>query len=365
MKLHLYFAFSFLKMVFFVGAGFSVLMLLIAMIDQARAFEKYDLSGFAVLQMTLLTLPKQIYQILPLIILLATIGLFLKFARTSELVVARASGRSALETLLAPVLGALGIGLFALTILSPITAISDSLYVVKKNQIQYGAASGIIVDAGGLKLRDKSAGKTLLIQAQHLNEDATDLSDVLILVFSEQSVLLERLEAPEAVLSNGKWTVYNAQEWVRNTDGILIQNPTPLAKRTFQSTHKPQDIKESATKSDLISFWRMPGFIKAQQHAGLAADKYIMRFQSELALPFFLISIVLIGAAFTMSPHRGGNVGNRIIIAIIAGFSLYFIRNLSGVLGEDGRLPVLLAAWAPPIATLFLAAATILHLEDG
>ncbi|MEO1380130.1 MAG: hypothetical protein AAFU69_07215, partial [Pseudomonadota bacterium] len=33
--------------------------------------------------------------------------------------------------------------------------------------------------------------------------------------------------------------------------------------------------------------------------------------------------------------------------------------------GENGQIPIYLAAWAPPIASLMLAIGILLHMEDG
>jgi lipopolysaccharide export system permease protein len=54
-----------------------------------------------------------------------------------------------------------------------------------------------------------------------------------------------------------------------------------------------------------------------------------------------------------------------VILALATGFSFYFVRNLAQILGENGQIPILLAAWAPAVATLLLPVALILHLEEG
>ena len=41
------------------------------------------------------------------------------------------------------------------------------------------------------------------------------------------------------------------------------------------------------------------------------------------------------------------------------------IRNFAQILGENGEIPVMLAAWAPPVAGLLLATGILLHMEDG
>jgi lipopolysaccharide export system permease protein len=44
---------------------------------------------------------------------------------------------------------------------------------------------------------------------------------------------------------------------------------------------------------------------------------------------------------------------------------VFFLRNFGQVLGENGQIPVILAAWSPPLAAVLLALGFLLHLEDG
>ena len=85
----------------------------------------------------------------------------------------------------------------------------------------------------------------------------------------------------------------------------------------------------------------------------------------ELALPFFLVAMVLIGAAFTMRQQRGGKTGALVLTAVMICFALFFLRNFSQILGDNGQIPVALAAWAPPLAAIGAALGLLLHLEDG
>ena len=75
--------------------------------------------------------------------------------------------------------------------------------------------------------------------------------------------------------------------------------------------------------------------------------------------------MVLISSAFTMRHARFGRTGIAVLSAVLLGFTLYYIRNFSQILGENGQIPILLAAWAPPIASVMLALGLLLHMEDG
>jgi lipopolysaccharide export system permease protein len=54
-----------------------------------------------------------------------------------------------------------------------------------------------------------------------------------------------------------------------------------------------------------------------------------------------------------------------VLAAILAGFGLYFLRNLALILGEAGQVPPALAAWAAPVAAIGLSLGLLLHLEEG
>ena len=40
-------------------------------------------------------------------------------------------------------------------------------------------------------------------------------------------------------------------------------------------------------------------------------------------------------------------------------------ENFAQILGETGQIPILFAAYAPPLGTILLAMGIILHMEDG
>ncbi len=85
----------------------------------------------------------------------------------------------------------------------------------------------------------------------------------------------------------------------------------------------------------------------------------------ELATPLFLVGMVMIGAGFTMRHARFGRTGVMVLLALLMGFGGYFVRNLAQIFGEDGQIPVMLAAWAPPLAVVLMSLGLLLHLEDG
>ena len=75
---------------------FFGIMMLIEMVDQLRRFSAQGLGLAQAAQLAALSVPSSLYRILPLIVTLASVAMFVGLARSSELVVVRAAGRSGL-----------------------------------------------------------------------------------------------------------------------------------------------------------------------------------------------------------------------------------------------------------------------------
>lgn len=364
MRLHLYFARRF-ALTF--GGVFAVFMLMVALVDlleQLGGFSGSEVGFRAILGLSLLSIPEAMYRILPLILILSTIALFLNLARTSEMVVTRAAGRSALRALVSPVLVTLLIGGVSVALINPIVAATSKEYERRAGDMR-GQSNVLNISSDGLWLRQGGSDGQSVIRAQGTNLDGTMLTDVTIINFTFEAGPVRRIEAASAQLVEDAWLLTDAKVWplagVTNPEA----NAETHASLRVGSTLTPDQIRDSFGAPSSISIWELPRFIQRLETAGFAARRHQVWFQSELAQPALLIAMLLIGAGFTMRHQRGGRTGLMVLTAIILSFSLYFLRNFAMVLGENGQLPVLLAAWAPPLAGIGLSLGVLLHLEDG
>ena len=366
MTLHLYFARRFLRSVAGVMLIFFCILMLIELIEQIRRYGGSENTSFGTLVLlSVLSVPSSLYRILPLMMILSTLALFLSLARSSELVVARAAGRSALTSLLAPVLLSLGLGLLAVAFVNPIVAATQKQYETLTARIS-GVAATLSVSSEGLWLRQGSQSGQTVIHADRANLDGTKLFGVTFLGYSADGTPTYRIEAEEAELVTGAWTILGAKEWRFDTDALIPEIDSFETERmSLASNLTRNQILDSFGDPSAIPIWELPGFIAQLEASGFSARIHRTFFHMELALPILLAAMVLIGAGFTMRHTRFGNTGTMVLMALAMGFTLYFIRNFAAILGENGNIPVVLAAWGPPLAALLLPLGLLLHLEDG
>lgn len=364
MILHLYIARRFLRAFAMVLAVFVAILLPIDLAEQLRIIDQPDAGLAAAARLALLNLPGALYQMLPLFIILATLVLFLGLARTSELVVIRASGRSALKSTISPVAVSLAIGLLGLGVINPLVAATQRQYDLTLARYQTGENRTLSVSEEGLWLRQGSAFGQTVIHAARSNGDGTALFDASFFVFDPDGSAQSRIDASEALLTDGAWQLTDAKRW-----SLGQANPeataTTHAAFTLPSTLTRDQIRDSFGRPSTIPIYELPAFIAQLRAAGFAALQHRAWFMSELASPALLAAMVLIGASFTMRHTRFGKTGIMVLFALLLGFGLFFLRNFAQVLGEAGQLPIAVAAWAPPFAAILLSLGFLLHTEDG
>ncbi len=364
MILHRYFAMRFVKAFAGVFAIFFVIMVFLDLVEQLRKFSSTDAGFTDILGLTLLNVPEGIYRILPLIMIIATITLFLSLARSSEMVVTRAAGRSAIRALASPVLVAFLIGVFGVASLNPIVAATSREFEARSNAFR-GEDRVLTLGSTGLWLRQGDAESQTVIRAEGANLDGTELRNATFLTFSPDGVPQERIAAGQARLIDGAWFLERTKIWP--LAGVRTPEASAQEQATFvlPSTLTPDQIRDSFGTPSSIPIYDLPAFITRLQTAGFSAQRHQVWLQTELSSPVFLVAMVMIGASFTLRHQRGGQTGLMVLFAILLSFGVYFIRNFAAILGENGQLPAALAAWAPPIAAIGLALSFLLHKEDG
>ena len=364
MTLDLYIARRFLWLFLRVFAGFFAMMMMIDIIDELRQFNDPGISMGEAALLAAMNVPATIYQVLPLILVLTAIGLFLGLSRSSELVVVRAAGRSGLSFLVAPVLTALAIGAFAVAVFNPIVAATSKRY----DSLSAGHARGgsvLSMADGGLWLRQSSEDGQTVIHAERANLDGTELFDVTFLTFAKDGTPVTRIMATGARLEPGYWAISGGKSWPMDAANPE-QNAARLKDGTAILTDLTRDrIRDSFGTPSAIGFWDLPVYIQRLEQAGFSARSHKVWYQMELAQPLLLAAMVLIAAGFTMRHARIARTSSLVLTALLCGFAVFFLRNFGQILGDNGELPVYLAAWTPPIAATMLALGLLLHLEDG
>lgn len=218
MTLSLYIARRFLWTVTKVFLVFFGILMLIDMIEQLRRFSNRGVGLAEAIELSLLNVPETLYRVLPLIMIMGSIAMFLGLARSSELVVVRASGRSGLRFLLTPLLVSIALGMLIVAVFNPIVAGTSKQYETLRASYARGDGSVLSVADTGLWLRQGTEDGQTVIQAARANLDGTELTGVTFLTFGRDGLPRLRIEAASARLEIGAWVLTGSKSWDLTAD---------------------------------------------------------------------------------------------------------------------------------------------------
>lgn len=311
-----------------------------------------------VLRMGLYKLPETIERILPFVVLFSGMFTFWRLTRSQELIVARAAGVSAWQFLAPALLITLTFSFFNVTLLNPVGAHLNSRYR-ELDQRYLQRAPMLELTGAGLWLRQNDADHNYLLHADHIETEPLTLQPLMMFIYDKDGHYQGRADAPSAILKDGAWTIDNA--WF-NWDQ---QAPQAIANYQLPTTLTYDKIQESMAAPNTISFWDLPTFIRALRAIGLPPTRHELQFENLLAQPVLLAAMVFFAASFSLRMSRRGGTLTIIIAGIVVGSTIFTLNNVVIALGANQTLPVILAAWAIPLAALAVGNAALLYLEDG
>jgi lipopolysaccharide export system permease protein len=330
-----------------------------------RSILRPDATFGLVGEIAALRLPYIAMQVLPFAVLLGGMLCFWRLTRSSELVVARASGVSAWGFLAAPTFCALLLGVLATTAVSPLSSVMFGRAEAMDNLYLKSGGGPLALTGGQLWLRQSdhalSPQGVAIIHAHgvELHGKRMIASQVSVFRLDGRDRLLTRIEATQATLSGGAWQLQNARA-IRPE-----QMPEPPATIDLPTDLTVARVQESFASPDTLSFWTLPDFIALLDRSGFSSIRHRLHFQSLLAQPLLCATMALVAAGFSMRPARRGGVAQMIASGVATGFALFVVSKIAEEFGQTGALPVALAAWAPAVSGMMVAIALLLHTEDG
>lgn len=324
-----------------------------------RAAKVDDVPLTLVLQMSLLKLPDVGQIILPFAILFSALYTFWMLARRHELVILRAAGLSVWQFLGPIVVVAILAGVAHMTIINPVGAVMISRYAALERDFLTSESKTVTISEQGLWLRQSSDQGHVILHAAKVQMPEWRLSQVMVLFFDNAGLFQKRMDAATAQLSEGQWIFQNA---VINEDG---QIPQKIARETLPTTLTVTEIENSFSTPEETPFWTLPAYIRTMEATGFDSRKLKIHFHTLLAQPLLFAAMVILAATVSLKVARFQRTSLLMGAGVVFGFVMFFATSFLKALGASDQIPVLLAAWFPPLIALSLGISVIMTTEDG
>ncbi len=302
---------------------------------------------------SLLRLPGQFQQVTALAMLVGALFTFTHMARTSEMVVIRATGANIYRVLrmMAPV--AIGLALVDFVVAAEIAPRTQDSLVAWMN------ATALPSKAKPAKAHWFRLGKDLILIGA-VSTDGRTLGNVRIYRRDKQRLLTEELAAPTAVAEAGGWRLKSATVMRVGGDHAATSAPADLHWTTPLG---PTDVVRLFRSTDYISTGAAASALARVGPVDKSPDFYITRLHRTFAEPLAAVVMLLLSAPAALSNMRSDQAARLFLFGLVSGLLFLVADGLLTALGETSALPPILAAWSAPVAFTALAVTVLLYAE--
>ena len=336
--------------VLMVMAVFLVLGALFVFIDQQKDVGVGHYTALGALWYSLLNLPQQAYELLPITALIGSLLGLGALARGSELTVMRSTGMSVARLASIAMLAGLLLVLFEVLLgeflAPPLQATARAQKAFSKlNNVSFGGGGGAWVRDGDLILN--VAGQSSQRQ----------FGSMQIFELSPQHQLIALGHAAHAAAGvRGKWLLSDYRESRFEADNVTTQGPGQRVLESNVSAGFLGLAVEDPKQLTGRSLWRLIHYFQSNS---LDAREYVFAFWSRIARTVGVLFAVLLAIPFVLGSLRSAGAGTRMMLGLLIGIGFFLLQRLI----ESGSVvfnlnPVVLA-WLP---TTLLALVTLMLL---
>ncbi|WP_284214827.1 LPS export ABC transporter permease LptG [Comamonas jiangduensis] len=337
-------ALAFLAMFFFFD-------LLDEMGDVGRKFGDVTYTVWHALLAVTFGLPKHLYELLPIAVLIGSIFVMARFAQSSEFTIMRTSGLGpwmALRTMLV-----LGAGFVVLTV-----AVGDYIapaaerwaLVAKAKYLGQTSTTG----STGAWLKEKTKDGTLAVNVRAVRADGA-LTGIRIFEFDRQGRMTLQLHADQGQVQEeaDNWLLENARltqlSYASSTanDSAAAVTKDSHAQLNWPTSITSEMLIAAVHKPDRMPTLELFQFIQHLKTNDQSAQKYEIEFWRKVFYPLSCLVMVVLALPFAYLHFRSGGIAGYVFGGVMAGISFFLLNNVFGYAGNLQNWSPMLTAAAP------------------
>ena len=298
-----------------------------------------DYGAADALLFSLLSLPQQAFELMPIAVLIGALLGLGALARGSELVVVRAAGVSVMRTA-----GAVAIG--GLVILIVTVAIGEfmapPLQKFARQQKAFSKFSDVsFAGSGSAWIKD---GETMISVQEQTGDEL--FGGVFVFRFDGPQRLVSVGQARHATVEQGsrEWRLEGYRE--TRFDGERVE-ASAAPRATFTTRIDPGFLGLAVSEPRQLPSLGLFRLIRHLRANGLETGTYEFAFWSRIARTCAIIVVALLAVPFAFGPLRTSGAGARMVIGVLIGVAFFLVQRTL----ESGAIvfeldPVVLA-WIP------------------
>ena len=335
---------------------FFTLIFILNLFEEINFFKDLQTNPFFPIILSGLNAPATLFEIFPFIFLIGTQFFFLDIIDKNELEILKINGLSNIRILKTLFITSLLFGFILITIFYAISAKLQFIYFDIKNSYSNDDKYLAVVKESGLWIKDEIDNKIYIINADEISNNS--LINVSIHAFNNNLQLIHIINSEEIDISS--------YEWILSKPIIFKDNKTTqLKEKYFIKTHF--DIKKINSLFNNLSSLNVFQLLKLRNDyssLGNSTREVDIHLHKLYSLPLFISIMTILSSIIMFNNKRNTSIIFHLLSGILFSVIVYYLSYLSYLMGENGKIPIIVSTYLPFMILILISLIGIVRLNE-
>jgi lipopolysaccharide export system permease protein len=338
----------FIKKLLNTSLVFLCLLFILSVFGEISFFNNGNTNFFLPFLITALDAPSTLFEVFPFIFLISTQFFFIELIDKNELETLKIHGLNNLKIIKLLFLTSLMLGLILITFYYHFSSKLKFIYFDLKNSYSSDNKYLAVATKNGLWIKDEIGEKIYIINATKIQKNF--IKNVTINEFNKEFELMQIIKSPKIDISNMNWIIFSPTISVNNTT-------TELKKNLYIKTHFDQEkILNYFKNLSSLNIFQLIKLERDYRALGYSTNEIKSQLQKLISFPVYLTIMTLLASVMMFNVKRNKPIIFHIILGILLSTLIYYFYYLFNLMGETGKIPVLISAWLPfLLLTIFIS----------
>tara|TARA_Y100001935_G_scaffold246599_1_gene241441 strand:+ start:22 stop:1104 length:1083 start_codon:yes stop_codon:yes gene_type:complete len=347
---------KFLKKIFLVSGIFFILILIINLIEEANFLKGSDANFVTPVILSSLNAPSLLYEMFPFIFLISTQFFFVDIFENREIFTLRQFGMDNFNLLRFLTSVSFILGFLVIILFYNFSSILKNKYLQIKNDFAQDKKYLAVITKNGLWIKDVQKDGIIIINAEKIENEYLIGSS--ITQFDKNFQITKNIIANKVNILKKDWVLFDAI--ITELDNRSMK----YEKINFKTNFDLERISNLFADLTSLSYFDLLNLEKDYKAIGYSTREINIQKHRFYSLPFLLSAMTIIATIIMIYNKFKKKILFNLFIGILFSVLIYYLGNFSNLLGENGKLPLILSVWFPVLILLSLSIIGVIRLNE-
>jgi len=346
---------NYIKSIIYVFTVMFCLVIILNILSEIEFFKDNNVNSLIPVYLAFLNSFDLIFEMFPFIFLIATQVFFVNLFKDNQINIFKYSGLKNSKILMILGILTLFIGILIITLFYSFSSNFKNLYLEYKNKFTNDNKYLAVITNNGLWIKDIVNQNTLIVNASKINQNF--LKNVNINEFDENYNLIKIITSQNANINSNNWILYDAN--------IVENNSTrKVDKLILYSNFNFEQINNLFSNLSSLSIIELFELRKNYKKINYSTTEIDIQLQKLLSYPIYFTLMTILSGIIMFNVKQFKSISLKIVIGLLFCVVIYYLNNLSQVLGNTEKISLTLSVWMTLVVIMILNSIFLININE-